>query len=133
MTKDILINKLSDTQHLNKSNVLQWVKSLPNYGFKVKPNVVKVGDVFMHRVFGHPYVILQKCGEFYMCVLLTTEETCKEILEPCSSRFFHDSFFTQNLLMVSAETTEGNEFYGVFDNTRQVKSVLNKLKTIMNQ
>jgi hypothetical protein len=52
------------------------------------PTVYKKGDVLMHPIFQHPYILLEKKREIWLCGLITSEEDCVEILEPCSSRFF---------------------------------------------
>ena len=54
------------------------------------PTVYKKGDVLMHPIFNHPYILLEKKEEHWLCCLVTSEETCPEILEACKcivSRF----------------------------------------------
>ena len=42
------------------------------------PTVYKKGDVLMHPVFQHPYILLEKKDEFWLCALITSEPTCPE-------------------------------------------------------
>lgn len=90
-----------------------------------KPISPKVGDVMMYAVFKHPYVILNKTKEGFICGLLTTEENCPEILEQCKSRFFSESFFTKALFTV---TEVQGSFLNVYENNKHLKEVLLKLR-----
>ena len=93
------------------------------------PTSYKKGDVLMHPVFQHPYILLEKKQDFWFCALITSEKNCPEILEPCKSRFFDDGFITR----VMFTTTEPiGRFMYPFENPRQVNSVTKKLKTLFN-
>ena len=93
------------------------------------PTTYKKGDVLMHPVFQHPYILLEKKDDFWLCALITSEKNCPEILEPCKSRFFDDGFITR----VMFTTTEPiGRFMYPFENPRQVNSVTKKLKTLFN-
>lgn len=126
MDKQELIHKISTTSY-TKDQLLGWVNALPKELVNRKPNSVKIGDVFMHSAFKHPCVILQKKKDDWLCGMLTTEETCTEILEPCESRFFQNSFFTKALFTVKEPI---GMFVNVYDNPKQLRKVLLKLKSI---
>lgn len=126
MDKQELIQKISTTSY-TKEQLLAWVNCLPRDTVNRKPDYVKVGDVYMHAAFKHPCVVLQKKQDEWLCGLLTTEDTCKEILEVCESRFFTDSFFTKALFTVSEPI---GYFVNVYDNPKQLRKVLLKLKSI---
>ena len=126
MDRQELIHKISTTSY-TKDQLLGWVNALPKETVNRKPSSVKVGDVFMHSAFKHPCVILQKKNEDWLCGLLTTEETCTEILEPCESRFFSTSFFTKALFTVKEPV---GHFVNVYDNSKQLRMVLFKLKSL---
>ena len=81
----------------------------------------------MHPIFRHPYVLMEYKNGEWICALLTTEPNCTEILEPCRSRFFSNSFFTKVLFTVQEPV---GAFGNVFENTRQINSVLKQLKSI---
>ena len=123
MDKTQLLEKVK-TGNYNKEQLIGWVSALPS-SLKVKPNTYKVGDVFTHVVFKHPYILLEKRKEDWICGLLTTEENCPEILEKCNSRFFGESFITKALFTVSEVN---GSFMGVYDNNKHLKEVLSKLK-----
>jgi len=110
-----------------KSKVLGWIGALPAAGFKTKPIKLKRGDVYMHPVFRHPCVFLEKRDGYWICGLLTTEPTCSEILEPCKSRFFSDNYFTR---VMYTQVAPIGSFMNPFDNPKQIREVTKKLKFI---
>jgi hypothetical protein len=126
MNKTIIIDKIKSGDY-DEQRLLVWLESLPNVN-KIKPNEYKVGDVLFHKHFKHPYVLLEyKDG--WICGLLTSNENCLEVLEQCNSRFFFDSYFTKTLFMV--EKVENEFMLGVFDNNKQIKRILSKLREIL--
>lgn len=129
MEKIELLEKIRtmDKNNMDKHKILGWVNSLRGTVATKKPIKYKRGDVFMHPVFKHPYVLLEYKDNQWLCGLLTTEAECSEILEPCKSRFFSDSFFTK--VLFTTQEPLGN-FANIFDNTRQINSVLKQLKNI---
>lgn len=124
MDKSTLLEKVKTT-NFTKEQIIGWVGALPNTSLKLKPNVNKVGDVFTHVVFKHPYILLEQRKDDWVCGLLTTEDTCPEILEKCNSRFFSESYITKALFTVSK--IEGS-FMGIYDNTKHLKEIYKKLK-----
>tara|TARA_R110000782_G_scaffold270273_1_gene370180 strand:+ start:3965 stop:4351 length:387 start_codon:yes stop_codon:yes gene_type:complete len=127
MDKNELISKIKKGGFTNEQ-LIGWVGAL-GVGLKnKKPTVFKVGDVFMHSVFKHPYVLLAKSKEGWVCGLLTSESTCAEILEPCKSRFFSENYFTKVLFIV---TNVDGSFYGVYDNSKQLKDIKKELLKIL--
>jgi hypothetical protein len=93
------------------------------------PSEYKKGDVLMHPVFQHPYILLEKKESFWLCGLITSEEKCVEILESCNSRFFEGNFFTRTIFTTVEPV---GRFMYPFENTRQINSVLKKLKEILS-
>lgn len=124
MDKTQLLEKVK-TGNYSKEQLVGWITALPGTSSKVKPKIYKVGDVFTHVVFKHPYILLEQRKEDWVCGLLTTEENCPEILEKCNSRFFTESFITKALFTVSQ--VDGS-FIGIYDNTKHLKDILSKLK-----
>lgn len=112
-----------------KSKVIGWVKVLPATSSR-KPTVYKVGDVFMHVMFKHPYILLKKTKLGWICGLITSESGCPEILEACQSRFFPEdvSYFTRALF--TTVEIQGT-FLNNYDNNRHLKEVHKKLKEIL--
>ena len=122
MDKQTLIDRVKKGNFDNQQ-LLGWLGAMPNT--PKKPTVYKIGDVFLHKIFRHPYVILKQRRGTYICGLLTSESDCSEILEICQSRFFENSYFTKTLFTVSEE--QGN-FAGVYENNKHLKEVFLKLK-----
>lgn len=91
------------------------------------PSVYKKGDVLMHPIFQHPYILLEKKEEYWLCALITSEPTCVEILEPCKSRFFSDGFITRT--MFTTVDPIGRFMYP-YENPRQLNLVSKKLKSL---
>jgi len=89
------------------------------------PTQFKKGDVLMHPIFKHPYVLLDKKKVGWVCGLLTTDPTCSELLEKCDSRFFNESYFTKVLFTVAEPN---GHFMFPFENSKQLASILLKLK-----
>lgn len=128
MNRDFIIEKLENGEP-SKEKILGWLRAMPAAAAKKKPVEYRVGDVFMHTIFNHPYVLLEKKGDMWICGLLTSEETCTEILCETSSRFFVENYFTRALFTVIIPT---GTFYGVYDNKRHLSSVLKKLKKMLS-
>ena len=148
MRKEDLVKKLKEkspggVQH-TKDQIINWILQLdlteqPIGEVKVEKVIPpqqrqqkalmknKVGDVYMHGAFKHPYVLLEKKEGYWICGLLSTEPTCNEILEPCRSRFFPDSYITRTLF-TSAQVL--GTFMKTYDNTPHLKKVTVKLKAI---
>ena len=127
MARDALIEKIKKENLHNKKLLLSWVQCLPKIEVKCKPSKCKVGDVYMHPTFNHPYVLLYKKDDVWVCGLLTSDGDFEQVLEKCRSRFFEESFFTKVLFTVS---TPIGGFKGVYDNTRHLKKVYEKLTNI---
>jgi hypothetical protein len=123
MTKELLIEKLKSNPSLDK--IRGWVNALPPSVNKVQPNTSRIGDVYMHPIFMHPYVLLEKRSDYWICGLITSEPECPEILEPCRSRFYTDNFFTKVLL--TYKEPQGR-FLSIYENPNHLRSVYKKLK-----
>lgn len=124
MDKQILLEKVKSGKY-SQEQLLGWIGALPGTLKSVNPTQSKVGDVHMHPIFAHPYVLLERTATGWICTLLTSEETCTEILEPCDSRFFTGSYFTRALFTY---TDPQGRFMAPFDNNRQLTSIYKKLK-----
>jgi len=131
MNKGQVLEKIKsmDKNNLDKQKILALITTMEGSVASKKPNTFKKGDVLMHPVFRHPYVLLEYKDNQWICALLTTESECAEILEPCKSRFFPDSFFTKVMFTVQEPI---GVFANVFENTRQINSILTQLKTIFS-
>jgi len=129
MDKIQLLDKVKNMQTLDREKILSWVQCLPSNSIKTKPTSYKIGDVLMHPVFQHPYVLLEHKKDKWICGLLTSEPTCTEILEPAKSRFFEHNFFTK--VIFTAEEPVG-AMMGVYENPKHLKHILKELKTIFS-
>lgn len=132
--EDLNVDKLELKEKIKSGKydqvkLLAWVECLPSTTTKVKPATNKIGDVFMHPIFGHPYVLLKNIEDSWICTLLTSESTCPEVLEECKSRFFPFSYITKALF--TASSLQGS-FMGVFDNKSQLTKVHKQLKEIFS-
>ncbi len=128
MDKSELIKKLENlgSTPLVKEKVLSWIRCLPGTSGNRNPVKFKRGDVCMHSVFNHPYVLLRETKEGWICVLLTSEEKCSEVLEKATSRFFNEAYFTKCILTVASPT----RFMNPFENPKQINSIEKRLKEI---
>ena len=124
MDKTQLLEKVK-AGNFNQEKLIGWITAMPQTTLKVRPNEYKVGDVLMHIIFKHPYILLAKKDNKWVCGLFTSEETFPDILEPCKSRFFTEAFFVKSLFTVTE--VEGT-FMGIYDNTKHLKEVYTKLK-----
>ena len=127
MNKDEILQKVKDKKYTHEQ-LVSWLNSLPVSPEKRKPIEYKVGDVIMHGVFQHPYILLKKRKNDWLCGLFTTEETFPDILESCQSRFFSESYFVKSLF--TATKIEGT-FINTYGNSRHLSEVLKKLKEII--
>lgn len=127
MHKVAIIDKIKKGGY-KQAELIKWIQMLPGSSASRKPTRNKKGDVYMHPVFKHPYVLLEKKKGYWLCGLLTTEPECSEILEPCVSRFFGGSYFTRVLF---TQIQPVGTYCNIFDNAKQLKSVLIELKATM--
>ncbi len=123
MTKEEIINKVH-AQMPDKPTLINWLRSLPRDAEKRKPNVEKIGDVFSHSVFQHPYILLHKTKDFWICGLMTSNGEYPDILCECKSRFFQDKHITRTIFTV---TEVQGSFINVYDNTKHLKEVYRTL------
>ena len=124
MDKVQLTEKIK-TGNYSKEQLLAWVQCLPGSTATRKPTKNKVGDVYMHPVFQHPYILLEDKKTHWLCGLITTESKCPEILEPTQSRFFEGQFITKTIFTA---TDIVGAWANIYDNSRHLKEVLVKLK-----
>jgi len=80
MDKLTLKEKVSKGDY-TKQQLLGWIQALPGSTGSHKPNSIKVGDVYMHPIFKHPYVFLENKGEYWICGLLTTDGDFEKLNE----------------------------------------------------
>lgn len=129
MDKQQLIDKVKTLNSIDKNQLLGWLQALPNTASRpTKPNINKVGDVYMHSIFVHPYVLLEEKNGEWICGLLTSEPTCKDILEPCQSRFFGTNFFTKVLFTVNEIN---GTFLGVYENPKHLNKIKTELRKVL--
>lgn len=127
MNKEELLQKIKNKNYTHEQ-LISWVNTFPAAPEKRKPVEFKVGDVLMHTVFKHPYVLLRKRKTDWVCGLLTSEENCPEILEICQSRLFSASYLTKTLF-TTTEIQGG--FMNTYSNNKHLTEVLKKLKEIL--
>lgn len=127
MDKVQLLEKVK-TGKYTQEQLMAWIGCLPGATSTRKPSFNKVGDVYMHPIFKHPYILLERQGNIWVCGLMTSESKCPEILEQCRSRFF-EGYITRTLF--TASEIQGS-FLNNYDNTRHLKKVLIKLREILN-
>lgn len=126
MDKLALLERVNSGEY-DKDRLIGWITSMPGSIIpKPKPNSFKPGDVLRHPIFHHPYVLLEKNEDSWICGLLTTDADCAEILEKCNSRFYRESYFTK---VIFTESDTRGMFHGVFENKTQLTRVLKSLKT----
>jgi len=127
MSKEDILEKIKKGNY-SQQQLLAWITCLPSSAEKRKPIEYQVGDCLMHSVFKHPYILLKKTKEGWICGLLTSEDNCPEILEKCQSRFFSENYITKALFT----TTEvRGSFLNVYGNNKHLKEVTVKLKQIL--
>lgn len=127
MNKEDILEKVKKGNY-SQQQLISWLTCLPTSAEKRKPVEYKVGDVLMHHVFKHPYILLKKRKNDWLCGLLTSESGCPEILEQCQSRFFSENYFTKTLFT----TTEiCGSFINTYSNTKHLREVTIKLKQIL--
>lgn len=127
MNKDELLIKVKEKKYTHEQ-LVSWLNALPASMEKRRPAEYKVGDCFMHGVFKHPYILLKKRKDDWICGLFTTEESFPDILEAGQSRFFKDSYFVKSLF--TAAKVEGT-FINTYGNNKHLVEVLKKLKEIL--
>lgn len=125
MDKVTLLEKIKKTKY-SQEQLLSWVGCLPGSSSTRKPTFNKVGDVYMHTIFNHPYVLLERRDGYWICGLITSESKCPEILEECRSRLMQ-GYLTKTIF--TASEIQGS-FINNYDNTRHLKKVLVKLREI---
>jgi hypothetical protein len=125
--KEAILAKIKSGSY-DQNKLIGWIAALPMSEAKRKPIEYRVGDVIMHGVFKHPYILLKKRKIDWICGLMTSDETCPEVLEVCQSRFFHEKYITKTLFVM---TEVQGSFINVYQNDKHLKEVLTKLKEIL--
>lgn len=129
MDKVTLLEKLNDPKYKYDNDLLKkWIKHLPSG--VLLPNDIKRGDVYMHPIFSHPYIFIEDKGDYWLCVILTSNGDFEEVLEPCNSRFFHRSYIVKSFFTITGKPV--GRFMGVYDNNKHLTKVCKKLKEIFN-
>lgn len=127
MDRETLLAKIKSGSY-DQNKLVSWINCLPILESKRKPIEYRTGDVFMHGVFRHPYILLKKRKNDWVCGLLTSDETCPEVLEACQSRFFNEKYITKTMFVV---TEIQGSFINVYQNDKHLKEVHLKLKDIL--
>lgn len=127
MTKEFILDRIKKGSYSQKE-LIGWMECLPVLADSRKPSEHKVGDVFMHSVFKHPYVLLKKTKEDYICGLMTSNEEFPDNLCECESRFFRGKYFTKVLFKSSGIS---GSFINVYENQKHLREVLKSLKNIL--
>lgn len=113
--------------------LLESIKNIDMSDIKImsevanKPLKYKKGDILMHPIFKHPYILLDNQNGSWVCGLLTSDVECSEILEKTRSRFFNDSYFTKVLFI---KDSINGIYMGVYDNNIHLKKIYAKLKNL---
>lgn len=133
MDKKKLIEKIKNgeisKETFDQSKLINWINALPGTSTaKNKPSYNKCGDVYMHPIFQHPYILLKSINNEWLCTLLTSDSECMEILEKCESRFFNNNYITKVLFTVNSPV---GSFCNVYENKKQLKKILKKLSKIL--
>lgn len=126
MTKSELIERISKGGY-TQEKLLGWVNAMAGTTSNRKPSYNKVGDVYLHAVFQHPYILLQKKKEEWICGLLTHDGDFPDNLEKCDSRFFEESYIVKSLFTV---TEVKGSYINNYENIKHLREILTKLKTI---
>lgn len=129
MDKLQLIEFIKDKKYTHEQ-LLGWVNSLPGGTIDRSPIVYNRGDVLTHPVFKHPYILLKKRKDNWLCTLLTSDPNCNEMLEECNSRFFKDNYVTKVLFTT---TIVVGKFINMYDNNKQLSHITKQLQTILNK
>jgi hypothetical protein len=127
MDKESILAKIKSGSY-DQNKLIGWINALPMSDGKRKPTEYRIGDVMMHGVFKHPYILLKKRKTDWLCGLMTSDESCPEVLEGCQSRFFNEKYITKTLFIM---TELQGSFLNVYQNDKHLKEVLIKLKDLL--
>ncbi len=129
MNKKELISKIENGSY-NKVQLLGWVNTLPSEVRVNRPSRIKIGDVFMHPIFGHPVVLCKRVQDTWYGIMLTSTPSCDVMLEPCQSRFFNNSYFTSTM---TGFKEMPRMFMGVYDNNTHLNEVYKKVNKLYDR
>jgi hypothetical protein len=125
-----IVYKLNNGKYDNY-NIKIAIDNLINRVINKEDRCFKKGDILMHPVFRHPYILLKKKKGYWICGLMTSDGNCLEILEKVESNIlkkYKNHFFTK-VIFTSSELS--GKYLCRFDNKEQLKSLLKKLKKVM--
>jgi hypothetical protein len=121
--------RLVKTKDYDQDKLIGWINAMSPNTYPKSPIHNKVGDIYMHPIFLHPCVLLEKQKDgSWICGLLTTEPTCPEIFCNADSRFVGESYFTTALFSVQEPN---GRFFAVYDNDKHLKKVLKNLRKLL--
>lgn len=122
-TKDTIINSLNKDNY-GKKEVIHLITHMSSRLHC--PDIIKKGDVYISTHFKpRPHVIIKVCKDKVYSIPLTTTNN-EFVLCKCNSRFFTESYFSNQLTMVKISYFKNN-FIGIYDNTRHLNKVIIQL------
>lgn len=124
MDKATLIDKIK-TGNYDKEKLLGWVNAMSGTCHIKKPTVSLIGDVYMHSIFLHPYVLLEYRNDYWICGLITSEPECAEIIDKCQSRFWPEGYFVRVLFSVKEPS---GRYMMPYENDKHLKEILKRLR-----
>ena len=123
-TRNDILSRIGNMKSIPKF-VGEWIQNFPDP--QIVPIEHRVGDVFMHPIFKHPYVLLKRKGSSYICTLLSTSNN-HEYLYMTKSRFFNGNYISKSLFV---EKELRGRFMGIYDNPKHLRQVYKDLARIL--
>ena len=130
--KEEVLNSIENRRyHSNEvKNLVNSVRTSPNYLDNMSPQYVKAGDIFIAQggAKKRPYVVIsvrEKQGIAITCPLTTTNDELA--ITPYTSRFLGEGWFTSQLVTVKLDFIKAN-FGGVLENRAVIRQFKKDLK-----
>jgi hypothetical protein len=108
-------------QEISKKDILHLLYNLKRTSFKLTPNAIKIGDVYMNKELAHPCLIIGIKGNVCHSLMLTSNPEIPHV-DICKSRFYNEGVISYTFIINSIEYTTLN-FQGVYENRTHVREI----------
>lgn len=127
MTKKDAMQLIDDKPNMSKGELKSLINSIALKG-QFKLSSVIIGDVFVHKAFNHPCLVIgktkDKCNTYICLVLTTTPRDCFTLTK-VKNRFTETENFATNSMVVTDFQSIAENYMYTFDSkeTNRIKKL----------
>lgn len=132
MTKKDAMQLIDDKPTMSKGELKYLINSISLKGV-FKLSSIKIGDVFVHKAFNHPCVVIKKtvdkCDTYICLTITTTPKECFN-LSKLNVRFTEtEQFVTNSMVVTNFQSIADNYMYTI--DTKETNRIKKLFKEFM--